>query len=79
MEGLGVGDSIWLCACPQGHTSPTFLSEEIAFERFLLLVCIRRTTRGQTLKTETTVLILGMFRTNIDHVIFLRHCLGKHD
>ena len=44
MEELGVGDSTQLCACPQGHTSPTFLSEETAFGKFLLLVCNRRTT-----------------------------------
>ena len=44
MEEIGVGDSTWLCACPQGHTSPTFLSEETAFEKFLLLVCNRWTT-----------------------------------
>ena len=46
MEELGVGDSTWLYACPQGHTSPTFLSEETAFGIFLLLVCNRRTTRS---------------------------------
>ena len=45
MEELGVGDSTWLYGCPQGHTSPTFSSEETTFIRFLLLVCIRRTTR----------------------------------
>ena len=44
MEELGVCDSTFLCACPQGHTSPTFLSEETAFIRFLLLVCNQRTT-----------------------------------
>ena len=32
--------------------------------------------RGQTLKIETTVLVLGMFGTNIDHVVFSITALG---
>ena len=34
---------------------------------------------GQILKIETAVLVLGMSKTNIDHVVFLSYCLGNRD
>ena len=33
--------------------------------------------QGQSLKMKTTVLVLSMFRTNIDHVVFSVIALGN--
>ena len=59
MEELGVGDSTQLYAFPQGHNSPIFLSEEIVFRRFLLLVCNRGTTSFGAVFREQIFLFLN--------------------
>ena len=55
MEELGVGESTSLYACPQGHNSPTFSSEETTFGIFLLLMCNQRTT-GATGSPDTNLI-----------------------
>ena len=44
---------------------------------YKVIIIIFQENRGQTLKTETAVLILGMCGTNIDHVVFFSHYLGN--
>ena len=41
-----------------------------------MIIITYQENRGQTLKTETAVLVLGMSGTNIDHVAFLVTSLG---
>ena len=52
---------------------PNILPSVIKFDYLpnnYVIIITYQEDRGQTLKTETAILVLGMSGTNIDHVVF---------
>ena len=75
METLknGIGDYSYPLEHCNALGEPKSLPSVIKFDHFAnnkVIIIIDHEIHGQTLKIETTILILGMSKTNIDHVAF---------